>query len=45
MEAEKDVVYENFKLNLISFSESLKNFKKIKPKISESFLENLELIY
>ena len=45
MEAEKDVVYENFKLNLITFSESLKNFKKIKPKISESFLENLELIY
>ena len=45
METEKDVVYENFKLNLISFSESLKNFKKIKPKISESFLEKLELIY
>ena len=45
METEKDVVYENFKLNLITFSESLKNFKKIKPKISEAFLEKLELIY
>ena len=45
IEIEKDVVFENFKTNLIDFTENMKNFKKIKPKISEAFLEKLKLIY
>ena len=41
---EKDEVFENFKLNLIKFSNSLEKVKKIKPKISEAFIENLKKI-
>ena len=41
---EKDLVFENFKSNLINYSENLKNVTKIKPKISEAFLEKLKLI-
>ena len=44
IEIEKDIVFENFKSNLIKFSENLKNFKKIKPKISDAFLEKLKSI-
>ena len=41
---EKDEVFENFKSNLIKFSDSLVKVKKIKPKISEAFIEKLKLI-
>ena len=40
----KDDVFENFKSNLIHFSDNLEKVKKIKPKISEAFLEKLKLI-
>ena len=43
-EKENDDVFENFKMNLIKFSDSLQNVKKIKPKISDAFLEKLKLI-
>ena len=39
-----DDVFENFKSNLIHFSDSLEKVKKIKPKISEAFIEKLKLI-
>ena len=39
-----DDVFENFKANLINFSNNLEKVKKIKPKISEEFLEKLKLI-
>ena len=38
----KDDVYENFKSNIIHFTNNLENVKKIKPKISEAFLEKLK---
>ena len=41
---EEDDVFESFKMNLIKFSDSLQNVKKIKPKISDAFLEKLKLI-
>ena len=41
---EKDEVFENFKSNLINFTANLEKVKKIKPKISEAFLEKLKLI-
>ena len=44
IEIQKDSVFENFKSNLIKFSENLKNFKKIKPKFSDAFLEKLKTI-
>ena len=44
IEIEKDIIFENFKSNLIDFSNGLKNFKKIKPKISDAFLEKLKSI-
>ena len=40
---EKDIVFENFKSNLISFSNNLKKFKKIKPNISDAFIAKLSL--
>ena len=39
-----DDVFENFKSNLIHFSDNLEKVKKIKPKISEAFIEKLKLI-
>ena len=39
---EKDDVYENFKSNIINFTDNLEKVKKIKPKISEAFLEQLK---
>ena len=41
---EKDIIYENFKSNLIDFSKSLCSVKKIKPIISDAFLEKLKLM-
>ena len=41
---EKDEIFENFKLSLINFTANLEKVKKIKPKISEAFLEKLKLI-
>ena len=41
---EKDEVFENFKSSLINFTANLEKVKKIKPKISEAFLEKLKLI-
>ena len=39
-----DDVFENFKSNLIHFSDNLEKVKKIKPKISEAFIEKLKLM-
>ncbi len=39
---EKDDVYENFKINIINFTKNLEKIKKIKPVISEAFLEKLK---
>ena len=41
---EKDIIFENFKAYLINFSNNLEKVKKIKPIISEAFLEKLKLI-
>ena len=42
---ERDIVFENFKSNLINFSDNLnKEIKKIKPIISDAFIEKLKLI-
>ena len=41
---EIDDVFENFKLNLINFTDKMRNVKKIKPIISEEFLEKIKLI-
>ena len=38
---EKDEVIENFKAYIIEFSENLENCKKIKPNISQAFLDKL----
>ena len=38
---EKDEVYENFKSYIISFSENLEKNQKIKPHISQAFLDKL----
>ena len=39
---EKDIVFENFKLNLINYTNNLRKVKKVKPKISNDFLEKLK---
>ena len=38
---EKDEIYENFKSYIISFSENLEKNQKIKPHISQAFLDKL----
>ena len=40
---EKDDVFENFKTNIINFTNNLEKVKKVKPKISDAFLERLKL--
>ena len=42
IEEEKDDVYENFKTNLINYTKNLEIVKKVKPKISDAFLEKLK---
>lgn len=44
IEEEKDDVYENFKTNLINYTKNLEKGKKVKPKISDAFLEKLKLM-
>ena len=39
---EKDIVFENFKSNLINYTNNLRKVKKVKPKISKDFLEKLK---
>ena len=39
---EKDIIFENFKLNLINYTNNLQKVKKVKPKISKDFLEKLK---
>ena len=39
---EKDIVFENFKSNLINYTNNLQKVKKVKPKISKDFLEKLK---
>jgi len=41
---EKDEVYEKFKTDLTNYTINLKKIKKIKPKISDAFLEKLNSI-
>ena len=41
---EKDEIFENFKAYIINFTNNLQKVEKIKPKISDAFLEKLKLI-
>ena len=41
---ERDDVYENFKSDLINYTNNLKKVKKIIPKISDAFIEKLKSI-
>lgn len=41
---EKDDIYESFKTDLINYTNNLKQVKKIRPKISDAFLEKLKSI-
>ncbi len=44
IEEEKDDVFENYKINIINFTNNLEKVKKIRPIISDAFLEKLKLM-
>ena len=39
-----DIIIRNFKKNLTEYSKNFLNIRKIKPKISDAFIESLKLM-